>query len=67
MLIITDHPDFIYAVFVAQMLTIHVITKNFMSTLVCILLSMICSNGFRKSFWKLNDMNSSLFKNLSAS
>ena len=65
--IITDHPDFIWTVFVAHMFTIQVITKNFISLRVCILLSIICSKGFKKSFWKLNDINSSLLKNLSAS
>ena len=67
MLIMTDHPDFIWIVFVAQIFTIQVMTKNLMSVRVCMLLSIICSKGFKKSFWKLKDMNSSLRKNLSAS
>lgn len=66
MLIITLHPDLIYTVLVPLMLVMHITMYSFMSVLVWRLFSMIASKGFKKSFWKLNFLNSSFSRNLSA-
>ena len=67
MLMMTHQPDFMYADFVRQMFVMHITMYSLISERVAKLCSMICSNGFRKSFWKLKLANSSLSKNLSAS
>lgn len=45
----------------------HITINSLMFDLVCRLLSMIVSNGFRKCFWKFMLENSSFNRNLSAS
>lgn len=67
MFIITLQPDLIYGVFVLQIFVIHMTIYSLISVRLDKLWSIICSNGLRKSFWKLKLANSSLIKNLSAS